>query len=567
MKPLRQSLIDYEPSLLQAIAECRAVPLLGISKSEIIADLIETLLSPAATAIILDDLSPRETAALQFLLANDGQVEAARFSRQFGAVRPMGASRLARERPWQNPDNPAEGLWYRGLIFKAFLVAEHGGEEMVYIPTDVQPLLVPTVPEPSKSATFQLEPTSPPATILPTAHRLRENFFSLLVYLQLHPVRVQSQDELLPKDKQVLVETLLPPFLPDFSAAAELDFLLHLGQRLDLLAAARNRLRLNRGRVKEWLQADAAQQNFVLQNAWRADPTWNDLWHVPGLVPQPTGWENSPLLGRSKILGYLEQLDATPDSWYSIDDFVAAIKQVDPDFQRPNGDYESWYIQDEQSRSLMGFKHWDRIEGGLIRYLLTHILPLLNVVEVGVLEPDGAPQRFSLTAAGKNFLAGRPSAAESPARPAYLRVDDKFRVRVPAQASLYDRFQLARIAALEQRENNRAVYRITKSSISRALQNGVTPDQITAFLTRASNNQTPLKVVETLRDWGTRFGTVQLERVTLLRLEDSRHMAELRQHPALRGLLGEVLGPTTILVPAPNVQKVRQILTELGYLE
>ncbi len=567
MKSLRQSLIDYEPSLLQAIADCRAVPLTGSNKMEIIVELIEALLSPVASAIVLDDLSEAESAALNYVLAHGGLVEAARFGRQFGVVRPMGVSRLERERPWQSPANAAEGLWYRGLIYKAFLVTDMGGQEMVYVPTDLRPLLAPAGAQPVNNPPFQIDPVGPPAHIFPGVGRLRENVFSLLVYLQIYPVRLQAHGRLSTGDRQALLDALLPPDLPHLSPGDELDFLLHLSQRADLIETGHGRLRLNRAAVRDWLQADAAPQAFMLQNAWRADPTWNDLWRVPGLAPQATGWENSPLLARSKILDHLAQIGGAPESWFSIDDFVAAIKRADPDFQRPNGDYESWYIQDEQGQSLMGFKHWDRVEGELIRYVLGCLLPTLNVVEVGAADSTAAPRYFRVTAAGKAFLAGQPTPAESPARPVYLRLDEKFRVRVPAQCSLYDRFQLARIATLEQREPHRALYQITRASISRALKNGVTPDQITAFLTRVTNNQTPLKVVETLRAWGTRFGTVKLEQATLLRVETGQQLIELRQHPALRTLLGEVVGPTVVLVPAQNMPKVRQILIDLGYLE
>lgn len=565
MKPLRQSLIDYELPLLQAIAECRAVPLTGLSKMDVVTTLTTALLSPVTAAIGLDDLSPPEAAALQFLLAQGGQAEAARFSRQFGTIRPMGAARLERERPWQNPANPAEGLWYRGFIFKAFLVTDTGGQEMVYIPTDVQPLLTPAAPPPATSLPFHLETTSPPTSVLPSDGRLRENIFSLLVCLQTQPIRWQGRGELSSKDREFLRNSLLPPLSLQMTPDAELDFLLHLGQRAELFETGYGRLRLNRAAVRDWLQSPPAHQLFTLQNAWRADPTWNDLWHVPGLSPQPTGWENSPLLARSKILGFLQHLTATPQAWYLIADFVAAIKRADPDFQRPNGDYQSWYIQDEQGQSLMGFDHWDSVEGGLIRYVVGQLLPALNLVEVG--PATDTPDCFCVTAAAADFLSGRPAATTPPHQPAYLRLDENFRVRVPAQSSLYDRFQLARIAILEQRENKRATYQITRASVGRALQNGVTPDQITAFLTRATNNQAPLKVIETLRTWSSRFGAVKLEQAVLLRVEDDRQLTELRQHPALRPLLGEVLGPTTILIPAQNLPKVRQILIDLGYLE
>lgn len=568
MKNLRQSLIDYELPLLKAIADHRAVLLTAGDHLAVINQLVDALLSPVATAIVLDDLSPAEGQALEFLLQQGGQVEGPRFSRQFGEIRSMGPARLEREQPWQNPANPAEGLWYRGLIFKSFQVTPQGSQEVVYIPDDLRLLLNPNIPPTQAShADFQIEAVSTPTHTLSSSNRLRENVFRILVYLQTTPVRVPQDETLAAADKQALIQTLLPPLHRHAALEAELEFLLHLCRRAKLLTLAHGRLRPERDPTRSWLQAAPARQITELQNTWRADPTWNDLWHVPDLAPQPTGWDNSPLLARSKILDYLAQIDTTAGQWLSLDHFVTLIKQIDPDFQRPSGDYDTWYIQDRQGNFLMGFTHWDEVEGALIRYLLTFILPVLGVVDLGSTGSAADPTSFCLTPVGQSFLTGRSVVDDLPLKTPWLRVDQNFLVRVPAQANLYDRFQVARFAQLESYDPQRAGYQITQASIKRALKNGVTPDQITAFLTRVTNNQTPLKVVEAIRNWGTRYATVALEPATLLHLKHEALAAELRHHPRLGPLLGESLNPTTILIPTRHVAQVKRFLIELGYLE
>jgi hypothetical protein len=411
--------------------------------------------------------------------------------------------------------------------------------------------------------------------VLSGEDRLRENLFNLLVYLQTTPVRLESSpkspeltySQLAAKDKKALASCLLPPLLPSFTPAAELEFLLHIGQRAGLLAIKHGRLRPDRDPTRTWLQMHQLEQTRQLQNSWQADPTWNDLWHVAGLVPKPTGWENSPLLARSKILDYLGRVETGTGNWRSINDFVAAIKRNDPDFQRPGGDYDSWYIYDPQGNPLMGFAHWDEVEGALIRHLLSHILPLLGVVDLGLAAATGDPVSFRLTPLGQSFLRGQVPAIPASAKAPLLRVDANFYAYVPTRASLYDRFQLARFAELEGREKERTIYRITQASINRALKNGVAAEQITAFLARATDNQTPLKVIETVLAWGTRQNTVRLEQATLLHLRDESLLAELRQHSHLAALLGEVINPTTILIAPDKVAEVRRLLAELGYLE
>jgi hypothetical protein len=578
VKTLYQSLIDYEMTLLQGIAQRRAVDLAAISQVQAVELLAEQLLSPAALAVTLDDLSAAEKEALQLLLRHGGQIEVPRFAREYGFIRPMGSARLVREQPWRNPVNPAEGLWYRGLIFKTFQATAEGNLEMVYIPTDVLPLLEITTPtadrRPPTAEMLKISTVPVPAVQISGEGRLRENMFSLLVYLQTTPVRLESSpkttavalNHLAAKDKTALASCLLPE-LPTIPLEAELEFLLHLGQRAGLLTVAHGRLRLDRDPARAWLQRQPAEQIQQLQNTWRADPTWNDLWRTPGLVPQPTGWENSPLLARSKILGYLAQVETPADTWLSLDNFVAVLKRLEPDFQRPGGDYSRWYIYDRQGQLLMGFEHWAEVEGALIRYLLSHILLILGVVEVGAAVAQSEPASFRLTPLGQAFLRNEPTATPPVQKTPLLRVDANFQAYVPARASLYDRFQLARFATLQAREKERVVYQISQTSVSRALKNGVAAEQITAFLARATDNGTPLKVVETILAWGTRQNTARLEQTTLLRLSHESLLAELRQHPRLGPLLGEALNSTTLIIPADRVAEVRRLLGELGYLE
>lgn len=565
-------------ALLQGIAQRRAISLAAINYTQAIELLTEQLLSPAALAITLDELSEAEKEALQLLVSHGGKIEVPRFARDYGFIRPMGSARLVREQPWRNPVNPAEGLWYRGLIFKTFQATAEGNLEMIYIPSDLLPLLEIATPTGDRGRetgeVLQIATVPVPVVQMSGEGRLRENMFSLLIFLQTTPVRLESSSKadrvslghLAAKDKTALMSCLLPP-LPAIPVEAELDFLLHLGQRAGLLSVAHGRLRLNRDPARAWLQHQPVEQIQQLQNTWRADPTWNDLWRVPSLVPQPTGWENSPLLARSKILGYLAQVETPGDTWLSLADFVAALKRLEPDFQRPGGDYSRWYIYDQQSKLLMGFEHWDVVEGALIRYMVGHILLLLGVVEVGAAAAAGEPGSFRPTSQGRAFLRNEPAASPAAQKAPLLRVDANFQAHVPTRASLYDRFQLARFATLEEREKDRAVYQISQTSVSRALKNGVAAEQITAFLARATDNGTPLKVVETILAWGTRQNTARLEQTTLLRLSHESLLAELRQHPRLGPLLGEALNATTLVIPADKVAEIRRLLGELGYLE
>ena len=55
--------------------------------------------------------------------------------------------------------------------------------------------------------------------------------------------------------------------------------------------------------------------------------------------------------------------------------------------------------------------------------------------------------------------------------------------------------------------------------------------------------------------------------VTILRLSDPQVLIELRQQSELVRLFGDVVGPTTVLIPSKHVSRVRRILRELGYID
>ncbi len=572
MKSLREALADYDSAQLQALAHKRGLPPPGGRSREAIAAFAEALLSPAAVAIAVDDLSAAERAALETLLAAGGKLEARKFTRQYGEVRAMGSGRLLREKPWEAPANPTEGLWYRGFIFRGFHHTLSGPEEVFFIPTDLQAAL-PLAPPEKPAFAVSLAPA--PAHILPGGGLLREDLFTLLVYLQTEFVRLSAEDALPPAHRRAIQRAFAfhplpaesPPPPPAREAADHwFDLILHLARRMDFLRKQGRRLKLHGAAVKTWLQQSAWEQLRRAQDAWRTDPTWNDLWHIPGLHPKPTGWENSPMLGRSRILHYLSLL---PDGeWIGLKTFVEAVKQTEPDFQRPGGDYQTWYIYDAEGKPLMGFEHWDAVEGAFIRHLITDLLFAMGVVELGAPGEGLLPAVFQITPLGRAFLSPETASAPPAAPPSPLRIHPTdFTVRVPAAASLYDRFQLARFANLVRRDEKGTLYRIDRRSYRKAMAQSITLEQILAFLKRATGGRTPLPLVEAMRTWERRAGAVRLERLTVLRVAEEEVVPELLNHPRIGPLLGLPLGPKAILVPEKNLAPLRKLLTEEGYFD
>jgi hypothetical protein len=257
----------------------------------------------------------------------------------------------------------------------------------------------------------------------------------------------------------------------------------------------------------------------------------------------------------------------SPETWHRIDDLVAAIKAYEPDFQRPDGDYSVWYLRDQHDRLLLGFAHWDEVEGALIRHLVTQPLYWLGVVDLGYEAESASPTTFCVTRWAAVLLGQAPLPEEvtAPYAPPAFVVGEDSTVRVAPHASLYERFHLARFAEMVKRENGMTIYRLSPEGVRQLARQGVRAEQMASFLTRISAGRAPRHVLETLKRWHSGAAT-RLERVLVLRLADAEQLAQLRRDPIARAWLGEQIGPTSVLVPAVYETRLRRWLREHGYL-
>jgi hypothetical protein len=553
MKTLQECLADYDTVLLRAIAERRGVELGSSHQPEMAQQMAGALLQPASIAEALDWLTVDERRVLDTLLANGGRMRIHRFEQSAGQLRRFGPGALAREAPWRQPASPAEGLWYRGLIARGFADEADTVVEFVFVPTDVRPLLpVPQV---------ALAPFDVPEADEPYRARLGDaaavdDVCSLLALAQQGILRQQ--------------EGALTPGAVDHTRAQALDpdqariqFLYHTARTATLLRAHGRAIQMARERVRHWLKQGRAHQLRVLQEAWRGDVGWNDLWRVPSIRCEETGWRNDPVAGRAAVLELLGRCPG--DTWLSITGFVDVVRDQVSDFLRPDGDFESWYIRDVRTGEyLRGFEHWDRVEGALLAYLLLGPLHWLGMVSLGYREHWEKPSAFRLTAWGAAFL-GLPHSelAELPLQPAHVAPDAV--VTIPRHAPLNDRFQLARIAEWRS-AGPEYVYAVTPISLGRALSEGIEVERIERFLVRVSDDAVPAAALARIRSWAGRFGHVRLRRAAILETRSAQTMKELRAHGRIRGYLRQVLSPTMAVVREGDWDILIAELHRAGYL-
>ncbi len=562
MRSFLASLNEHPMALLRGIAEMRGVELSTNLRPDAAAQLAAALAASGATAAALASCSPAAQAAWRSLRAANGRMKAAVFARAHGEIRPIGPGRLEREAIWQRPETPAEELWYRGLVFRAFADLGEGPLEYIYLPEDLPlpPDDVQAAPE--IAATPPLKPVTAPAAPQYDRNALAADLCALLAALRETPGQLDRAGRLRSGEIERLTESLL------LTGAARGEMLTVLARTRGWLAADRDRLVLVNQATGSWLRGAMWQQMSALFAAWRDSSDWDDLRRTPGLRAEGE-WRNDPRLARRGILAPLRRL--APAAWYALADLVRHVKATNPDFQRPDGDYTRWYLKDiESGRYLSGFDAWDDVEGRLIHFIVTGPLRWLGAIALGQ-DPE-LGTTFRLTPYGAAWLAGT-APAELP-RPERLSVGQDFIVIAPLRCPLLDRFRLLRFTDPVAPQAGEATdgqlppatqHRISRGSLARARSSGLKADAIAQFLARAAGGRVPPRVTAALARFGQAAGTVRVSRGAVVRVTDASILAALRADPALAPLLGELLSAQAVLVSEANLEQLLTVLRETGY--
>lgn len=543
MPPLARVLVDYDYNLLLVIAEQWGVELRARSQRDAASE-VETLLKQPKRLSSALPVAARE--ALDALLREPrARIPLSEFARKYGEVRVMGAAKRDRERPWVNRPSAAEQLFYRGLIAHGFFDTSSGPREHAFVPEDLI-TLVPA-PEPVSAVEPPGAPAEAPHGAAPAEPHLADDVATLLAYAQILPLKLVAGT----------LTTQLPATLRRFlrePRAIDLSFQLSL----DLGLLSGTPLKPGADVVRPFLERPRWGQTLALADAWRASTTWNDLLRLPGLTFEGQTWSNDPVATRATLIGWLRQIPR--DRWWSLDSFVAALRERQPDFQRPAGDFDSWYIKDATTGGyLRGLDNWDRVDGALIRSIVTGPLMWLGLLE-------GDARSFRITELGAGWLAGAPvPPPRDPAVPILTTALGD--VRVAGTAPAYLRFRVARVCKWIGLERGVYLYRLTPFSLKRAGRQGITLERILDFLRQASAPaELPPKLVSALQRFARSGTEASLKDTVILRVATPELMETLRRTPALQELLGQALGPTVSEVRSQDLGRLRSALSELGLL-
>ena len=521
MRTLRQFLTEHELAVLRALGEWWELELTGDEKPACVEKLAKKL-EQLDIEEEIGFLPADEASAIKALIRAGGKLPVPVFTRDYGKVRQMGPAALEREEPWFAPASSAEALWYRGFLFREFDDTGEGMGEFYCLPKELMPANVEPYIEEILPQTEDYEPASTPTKFKSANSTAVDDLTTLAIFAQnggLHSDRLAE----------------ISPYLLDDNPK-RLSLLLTLGLELSILRQEGDAYKPAKGAMG-WLQQSREAQLRLLAEGWSGS-SWNDLRHTSGLTFEGDGWQNEPILARTALL------DALPQAinWYKIADVVATIKQLNPDFQRPDGNYDTWYIRlVESGEFVKGFEHWNEVEGRLLPFLLEGALHWLGMVDVA----DGV---YRVQERMVDWLTDEGLPATEVAVPPTLQADGT--LLVPLNANRFHRFQIGRIAESVPREARAGdtmpavayQYKITPRSLHQARAQGIMPARVLEFLAQVTERNLPAGINRAIERWGSAGTEGRLEQVTVLRVGDPKILDILRANPKSNPYLGESLG-------------------------
>jgi hypothetical protein len=501
-------------------------------------------------------LSEAERAAMTRVLQEGGALPVATVQREWGVVRDP--ARFANPRAYldalEAPASPAERLYMMGL-----LVRDHDDRGPVFrVLHDLRPLLPEVEP---RDRTLRVEPVAEPDQIEQASSVAVERTILFLLELAHAGALTTLDDGALNKASLVRLGARIAPGEKLRGIRREVDWpwvalLRSIAVEAGILRRTTDGLLHVGGQAPAWLQSARAERLATLLRAWVTSPI-NELSLLCGLT-----WRSLPLdlrlpASRAALLKLIKSLPA--GQWLRIADIAAAVEQVEPDFLRRNGRYDTWLLYDYHNRLMAGRESWSQVEGEFVGVVFLAVLRWLGLVDSAGTE---RLDRVRFSPLGEHLLHGAPPPPEPPAEP--LTVQGTFEVVCPPEASLWVRFQLPRIAERVS-EDAASVFRLTRRSVLEAVERGITAEAILRFLADNGRGPVPQAVARYVEEWAGEVGHLRLEEAALLRADDPLRLLEARRARGIDLPPVEELTPEIWKVAPGDVQPLLAQLQRAGF--
>lgn len=542
MPDLFHSLHKFDLGHLRIVAGFWGLELESTDTESALEELCASLLDLESVSETLAVLPPEARSALTALVEAGGKMEWSAFARKYGEIREMGAGRRDRERPHHKPTSASEILFYRGLLAKAFFDTDKGLQEFAYIPDDLLEIIEEAGAQRGAPAA-QNEPLGRPATPVEKAYEIPATDHILddaTTYLA--ALRIGDESSSRSRFKRDLQELLRTSGLIKKNA-------------------------LQPEAVKKFLEAPRPEALTMLYNAWLKSDTFDELRLIPGLVCEGE-WKNQPQVTREFLMNLIR--DIPQGKWWSIPAFVKAIKEKYPDFQRPAGDYDSWFIKRaSDGQFLRGFAYWDSVDGALVKYVI-QTLHWLGKADLASPEEGKEATAFKMRSKVEepalSVSKGQKSGdLRSSTFDGKIIASSNGRITISRFFSRAARYQIARFCEWGEEKKDEYNYFISAKSLKRANGQGLKAEQLLAMLVKYTNGNVPPSLVKALKRWDANGPEARVESLLVLRVSKPEVMEEMRKSRAGK-FLGELLSPTAVVVQSGAIEKVMAALTELGLL-
>lgn len=548
MRSVRKSLQDHDLGHLRVLARLWELEP-PTQESQALAEwLAERLPKPEHLHPLLASLPAEAREAIQHLVNEGGRLPWVDFIQRHGELREMGPGRRDREQPWLDPISPVEVLWYRGLIGRAFQDTPVGPKEFAYVPDE----LLSALPSgPTAQADELGRPAPEPEVRLHLEHHLVDDAVTLLAALRRRP---EPGFKLTPERRRALE--------PFFTLPDALPMLRIILIELELLST--EPLQPEPQQVGDFLELRRDQALAELTLAWRESSAWNDFELLGHLGPGPGGWPNNPQASRSAALEYLARVPR--DRWWDLDGFLVEIRERYPSFQRPGGDFDSWYLRDRRTGSfLRGLSSWDAVDGALLRAMILGPLRWFGAVDLGRLESHDHLGSFRLTETAGILLDDEsPVAAEKSDIPGQLFPDGT--IKFPRGSSSKLRYQIARLCSWLDIADDAYRYRLRPSSVLASAEQGLQLAHVRRLLEQVSDEPTPPGLRRALDRLAENRIEARADHDIVLQVEDAELLDRMVDEPKLRRWLGERLGPRAARVAPDDVEPLLRTAASLGLL-
>jgi hypothetical protein len=311
---------------------------------------------------------------------------------------------------------------------------------------------------------------------------------------------------------------------------------------------------------------------------WRDTPFWNELSYLPGIILRPGPGPVEPAhaeVSRARAMVLRQIAREQPGTWHPLSTFIARAKLYIPYLLFPReygaraerysvgGNPYGWDFRLKHGW-LTHREGWHLVEGGFIRSLIDGPLRWLGLVET-----DESADTFTPTSAIS--LLDEETVQEQPqdaSEEMWGRLVVQPNFELVALAPVSESLLLALDHFAERmRLEQIAQYKMTRASVTRAVQAGMRAEAIQRTLENAAGGAIPQNVAYSLVEWERQARRIELwPGMTLMEVDSEALLDDLYADEETRPLLGRRLSPTLAEVVADQLTRVQELLWQREFL-